>query len=491
LSGRSAGHRYRAWDGLQTRATLAPDELLERLGDRFLSENAGQVLNDVLHRGLETPDGAQLAGLDELREAVRRQLRHLDPEALQRAVDELRASGAAGSEGLSDDANRLLDAMALNPPEAGRLLSGASPGVRRELECLADAAGPLQPGGEPVSLLELAALEGELRRVRSVADVEGVDPERIVAALGEDLAGRFVALARSLADFEGHGYLDPSGAGLKPRAIRQLGQSLLRSVLADIESRLAGDHDARRSGAGLERADSTRAYQFGDPFDLDLAGTVLQAVRRAPGTPVRLASRDMTIFEREETGRVATLLAIDRSRSMGQRGYLLAAKRLALALTTLIHTRFPRDRLDLLVFSNEAQSVAAPDLVGLEWDRFAIGTNVHDALAAGRRKLAQHSGLQRILVLITDGEPTAYRDAGGEVRYSEPPTLEALAATYAEARRCRREQIQVIVALLSRERQIVSFARELARHAEGRLVLAEPDDLSIALLLGYGRLRRV
>jgi uncharacterized protein with von Willebrand factor type A (vWA) domain len=198
----------------------------------------------------------------------------------------------------------------------------------------------------------------------------------------------------------------------------------------------------------------------------------------------------MTIFEREETGRVATLLAIDRSRSMGQRGYLLAAKRLALALTTLIHTRFPRDRLDLLVFSNEAQPVAPPDLVDLEWDRYAIGTNIHDALAAGRRKLAHASGLQRTLVLITDGEPTAYRDVHGEVRYSEPPTQEALAATYAEARRCRREQIQLIVALLSRERQVVSFARELVRQSEGRLVLAEPDGLSIALLVGYGRMRR-
>jgi uncharacterized protein with von Willebrand factor type A (vWA) domain len=175
---------------------------------------------------------------------------------------------------------------------------------------------------------------------------------------------------------------------------------------------------------------------------------------------------------------------------MGQRGYLLAAKRLALALTTLIHTRFPRDRLDLLVFSNEARPVAPPDLVELEWDRYAIGTNIHDALAAGRRKLAQASGLQRTLVLITDGEPTAYRDAFGEVCYSEPPTQEALAATYAEARRCRREQIQLIVALLSRERQVVSFACELVRQSEGRLVLAEPDGLSIALLLGYGRLRR-
>lgn len=480
-------YRYSAWDGRLASTTLAPDELLEALGDRFLSADAGQVLNDVLHRGLDAPDGGRLAGIDELRDEIRRQLRDLDAESLLGQFDEL--SRSAGSDGLSPEASELLGRMAADPLGAGRLLEGAGPGLRAELERLGGPAGPLQPGDELARLLDLAGLERELRRVRSVADVEAVDPARIAAALGNELASRFAGLAASLAAFNAEGYVDPADAGLKPRAIRKLGQALLRGALIDIESRLTGDHDRRSGGSGLERADSTRGYRFGDPFDLNLSETVLQAVRRQSGTPVRLRPDDMTIFEREETGRVATLLAIDRSRSMGERGYLLAAKRLALALTTLIHTRFPRDRLDLLTFSNEARPVAIPDLVPLEWDRFAIGTNIHDALAAGRRKLAGTSGLQRVLVLITDGEPTAYRDASGEVRYSEPPTPEALATTYAEARRLRRERILLIVALLTRERQIVSFARELARHAEGRLVLAEPDDLNVAMLLGYGRMR--
>lgn len=489
MSARPSHHRYSAWDGRQASTVLAPEELLEALGDRLLGESPGQALNDVLHRGLETPDGQRLAGIDELRDEIRNRLRDLDPEALSQQLEELTSRPAAGSEGLSQEASELLHRMAAEPRQAGRLLDGASPGLRDDLQRATGAAGPLSGAGELADLLELAGLERELRRVRSVADVEAVDPGQIADALGEELAGRFASLAASLAGFNAQGYVDPVGAGLTPRAIRQLGQSLLRDALTDIESRLAGDHDRRRAGGGLERTDSTRGYQFGDPFDLDLSGTVLQAVRRQTGTPVHLRPDDMTIFEREETGRVATVLAIDRSRSMGERGYLLAAKRLALALATLIHTRFPRDQLDLLTFSSEAQPVAIPDLAPLEWDRYAVGTNFHDALAAGRRKLAGASGLQRTLILITDGEPTAFRDASGEVRYSEPPTPEALAATYAEARRLRRERILLIVALLSRERQIVSFARELARHAEGRLVLAEPDDLSVALLLGYGRMR--
>ncbi|MEZ4571483.1 MAG: hypothetical protein R2849_14365 [Thermomicrobiales bacterium] len=116
--------------------------------------------------------------------------------------------------------------------------------------------------------------------------------------LGDDLAAQFAALNATLTTFVSRGYVDGSGSGLTPQALRKLGLKLLQETITDIESRLSGDHEAQRAGAGGERADSTRSYQFGDPFDLDLAGTVLQAVRRAPGTPVQLHPRDMTIFER-------------------------------------------------------------------------------------------------------------------------------------------------------------------------------------------------
>ena len=482
MTHRPARHRYRAWSGLQGQASIRPDELLEQLGDRFLNEDAAQVMSDLLHRGLESEDGARLAGIDELRAEIRRQLQDIDPRSLQ-------PSNAAGSEGLSDDASELLESMAANPSGAGRALAGASPGVRDELQELRLPGGPLQDGNSLAKLLDLAQLDHELRQARGVNDVREISPEQVAAALGEDLAARFAALTATLAGFEDQGYIDPNQAGLTPRALRSLGLNLLRDALTDIASRLAGDHEADRSGTGQERAGSTRSYQFGDPFDLDLSGTVLQAVRRSPGTPVRLQPGDMTIFEREETGRVAMLLAIDRSRSMGERGYLLAAKRLALALAALVDTRFPRDRLDLLTFSNEAQPVSVPELASLEWERYAVGTNVQDALVAGRRKLADAGGLQRTLVLITDGEPTAYRDRDGSVCYSEPPTPEALAMTYAAARRLRRDQILLIVVLLTRERQTVTFAEELVRESGGRLVMAEPDNLQAAVMLGYSSLR--
>ncbi len=475
-------HRYRGWDGAQALTAIHPDDLLAQLGERFLEQEAGQVLDDVLHRGLTAGDGQRLAGVDELRGATRKQLQAIDPNALER-------SHAAAAESLSDDAGSLLKELLASPSQAGRTLAGARPGLRQELEELAGPAGPLQPGDSLATLVELAELDHALRRARRVADVAEVSGEQIAALLGPELAGQFASLAAALGEFEAQGYVDPTRAGLSTQALRRLGLGLLQGALSEIESRLAGDHPASRAGTGHERADVTRSYRFGDPFDLDLSGTVLQAVRRAPGTPVRLSPRDMTIFEREETGRVALALAIDRSRSMGERGYLLAAKRLGLALTALVHTRYPRDQLDLLAFSHEAEPVTAAELARLEWERYAVGTNIHDALVAGRRKLAAASGLQRTLLLITDGEPTAYRDAAGIVHYSEPPAPEALAVTYAAARRLQRDGILLIVALLTAAQQTVAFAGELVRQAGGRLVSADPDDLNVAMLMGYRSLR--
>ena len=481
---RSARYRYQAWDGAQARAIVEPAQLLDRHGERFLSEDAGQVLDDLLHRGMASDTGEQLSGLDDLRDAIRQQLRDLDPDALDLPQD-------AGGAGLSDEAQSLLREMTAAPMQAGRLFSGAGSGAREELSTLRSPGGPLQDGDPLAELLDLAALEGELRSIRQIGDVRDVPAEQIAAILGENLAAQFAALATSLLNFEDQGYVDPARSGLSTQALRRLGLNLLQGALGEIESRLAGDHQSRRSGAGRERADSTRKYQFGDPFDLDLSGTVLQAVRRSPGAPVRLRADDMTIFDREETARMAMVLAIDRSRSMGERGYLLAAKRLALSLTALVHTRFPRDRLDLLAFSHEAEPVSATALASLQWERYAVGTNIQDALVAGRRKLAAASGLQRVLVLITDGEPTAYRDSSGEVHYSEPPSSEALAMTYAAARQLRRDQILLILALLTQDQQSVGFAEEVIRHADGQLIPAEPDDLTVAMLTGYSSLRQV
>jgi uncharacterized protein with von Willebrand factor type A (vWA) domain len=174
---------------------------------------------------------------------------------------------------------------------------------------------------------------------------------------------------------------------------------------------------------------------------------------------------------------------------MGERGYLLAARKLALALVTLVRTRFPRDRVLLLGFSESARTIEARDLPDLTWDRFGFGTNVQEALRLARTQLASHRGMQRNLVLLTDGEPTAYRDAGGVVHFSHPPSHETIAETLAEGDRLRRDGVSLTVCVLSNELQVVRFAEQLTQRAAGSLIVTAPDDLASAVILRYATSR--
>jgi uncharacterized protein with von Willebrand factor type A (vWA) domain len=497
----AARFQYRAWDGAQRVAPLTPEEVLAALADQLLSGGLDQALDAALHRGLTAPDGAQLGGLDALRDAARAARRAL----LDELTTALREAG--GSQGLDDDARRLLDALQSNPAAAARLLATLNADDRATLEG-ALSGRPAAAGANPTALGEtgpavgaraaplealsaLDELETALRRVRRVEDVADVDPNLVRAALGQGAAEQLALLGGSLERFAASGYLSNATGRpqLSARALQFLGDWLLEGVLRRLADRQPGDHRQRARPAGHELTGASRPYQFGDALSLDLSRTVLDAVKRG-GTPVRLDPRDFAVFEHEESSRATTLLAIDLSRSMGERGYLLAAKRLALALTALLRQRYPRDELLLLGFSETARLLTAPELPALTWDRYGFGTNVQDALRLARGTLARRRGRQRNVILITDGEPTAHRDAQGVVRFEHPPTPATLAAAYAEAERLRRDGIGLAVCVLSEQRQVVRFADELTRRAAGDLLVATPDDLGVAAINAYGRARR-
>lgn len=512
MAGRYTYHR---WDGAQGSAPLTPEEVLAGLSDGLLSGGIEQALDRALHRGLPASDtdGRGLEGLDSLRDRLRAERRRLEAadeltQALERLAGELAASG--GTARLGADSARMLTALAADPDLARRLLMRVDAAAREAVEGALRATGSRLPGSAEEQLdamaafagssaadaLErlraLTALEGRVRRVRRVHDVEEVDPALVRALLGDEASDALIRLAASLRAFADSGYLRRSGSrmDLSARALQRIGDDLLSAVFARLLGRGDGEHLTRGRPVAPEFAGTTRDFQFGDALTLDLSRTLLRAVARGPGTPVRLEPADFAIFEREETARCATVLAIDVSRSMGERGYLLAAKKLALALTTLLRARFPRDRLMLVAFSESARGITPADLPRLSWDRFGYGTNVQDALRFARGLLSTHRGVHRAIVLITDGEPTAHRDATGQVRFSHPPSLETVARTYAEAERCRRDGIALSVCVLSDQTQVVRFAQELARRAAGSMLTATPDDLAPAVILHYGRSRR-
>jgi uncharacterized protein with von Willebrand factor type A (vWA) domain len=503
--------RYWAWDGQQSVEPLSPERLLTALSDDLLSGNIDQALDRALHRGFTDDEGQHTAGLDALRDQVRAERRSAedtlrDVDALSDLAEAL-AGSSGGDEGLDAEQRQLLDALSARPETAARLLRQTDRATRETIEgALRQRANAAS--GDEVALDETASfgasvdkllarldalddLEARIRRVRKVIDVAEIDLQRVRELLGDVAAEHLERLATSLQQFAESGYVrGPGGRSeLSARALQHIGDELLAQTLARLSMRGAGDRLLPNRGHH-DLTGTTRQYEFGDPLTLDLSRTVLQAVRRGGGVPVRMNVSDFAVFEREDSARAATVLALDLSRSMGERGYLLAAKRLALALSTLIRTRFPRDRLLLIGFSEVARALAVQELPQLTWDRFGFGTNMQDALRLGRHLLAAHRGLQRNLILLTDGEPTAYRDYDGRVHFNHPPTEDTLSATYSEADRLRRDGVELCVCVLSNDLQVVRFAEQLTRVGAGDLLVTAPNDLSAAVILNYGSRRQ-
>ena len=239
------------------------------------------------------------------------------------------------------------------------------------------------------------------------------------------------ALTRAL---EEAGYLERGrrSAGATPRAARKLGMRALTDIFSRLRRESLGGHALPSSGSGGEQTDETKPFEHGDAFAVDLNRTLFNAMaRNGPGTPVQIAPSDFEVHRSEETTVSSTVLLLDMSRSMLLRGCSTAAKRVAMALHTLIHTKYPRDRLYVVGFAYYARQIKPEAIATLSPYEFEYGTNLQHALIIARQLLGRRSGGNKEIVVITDGEPTAHI-ANGQVEFAYPPTMRTMQSTLRE-----------------------------------------------------------
>lgn len=495
-------YRYSAGSAILNDA-IAPDELLNALGDSLFGPGTEEALRNALHQGVSTEDGAHLSGLDDLRSAISDELNkryeNLSPDDLAQMLEALQSQGGGleSSDDFGDSADFLraltsgLDAARLSARQFDDADSGKLAELIEQLGSeMTGGASPQSFANEMQEVADLLELETSLARVANPSDVLDIDLEQIKHLLDDDRATSVGALAAGLVRLRSEGFI--TGAGrettLSPKALRQIGRQLLVEAFEFVDSRSAGAHQARDSTTpGVNRGEVTREYRFGDRFDPDLSSSILRAARRSPGVPVQIHPNDFQIFDQDRSGRAALTICLDVSRSMEERGYLAATRRAALAIGVLIEERFPRDEMHLIAFSDEARSISHVELSNLTWNRHEMGTNVQDALRLARETLNRASDAHRTILLITDGEPTAHRDREGNVIFAEPATEESLAATYAEGMRLRRSGIDLHVLLMNRDQHVARFANELSKNAGGNVWLTDPDSLTPLLAQRYRR----
>jgi uncharacterized protein with von Willebrand factor type A (vWA) domain len=269
---------------------------------------------------------------------------------------------------------------------------------------------------------------------------------------------------------------------LTARGIRRIGERALKDLFAELRQDRHGEHDNRDRGASSEQVSETKAWEFGDPFLLDIAASIGNAVRRGgPGLPVEIEPGDLEVHKREALSTSATVIAMDMSRSMFNNGAFPEAKRVALALNTLIKTRFPRDYLTLVVFSYFAMELDPERLLQSDWVDWS-GTNIEVALAKARQLLAKRKSQNRQIILITDWRP---RPTWGP--YGDEGTVEDMLR---EVKRCTRAGIRINSFLMDRDPTSLALAQAMMRINKGRVFFGAPGQVGRYVLVDYLRNKR-
>ncbi len=333
---------------------------------------------------------------------------------------------------------------------------------------------------------DLDQLENLLRNASNPGALAEADLDRVRDLMGDDAARSLERLAQLTKMLEDAGLIELKEGRLEltPKGLRAIGSNALRDLFSKLTKDTVGQHEVSRLGLGHERTYDTKPYEFGDPFQLDLHRTIRNALRRSgPGTPVKLDPDDFEIERTEHVTRSSTVLMLDLSLSMPMRDNFLPAKKVAMALHSLISSQFPRDYLGLVGFSETARVLTAQQLPEVSWD-FVYGTNMQHGFVLARQLLARQTGTKQI-IMITDGEPTAHVTASGDVFFNYPPVRETVEATLREVVRCTREGIRINTFMLDATSSLKAFIEQLTEINRGRAFFTTPETLGDYVLVDF------
>ncbi|MEV0568466.1 hypothetical protein [Dactylosporangium sp. NPDC050588] len=353
-----------------------------------------------------------------------------------------------------------------------------------------EAAGALEEIGDLDDLID------QLGQEHPGATLDDVDVESVERQLGRSAADDLRRLRELEQQLRRQGWVTRGADGLtlSPKALRRLGGTALRTVFADLTAGRRGQHDLRDAGAAGELTGASRRWQYGDEQPIDVVRTIGNAVRRQAtgGTavlPIGLDVEDFEIAETERRVSAAVALCVDLSFSMMADGRWGPMKQAALALSHLVATRFPQDALQIIGFGRYATKLSVEELAAVEPD-YVQGTNLQHALMLAGRHLRRHPGSDPVVLVVTDGEPTAHLLEDGTSYFRWPSTRETVTATVHEVDQLTRYGAVLNLFMLGEDPGLRRFVDAVARRSGGRVFTPDADDLGRYVVSDYIRARR-
>ncbi|MGK2883670.1 MAG: hypothetical protein ACSLE8_02690 [Rhodococcus sp. (in: high G+C Gram-positive bacteria)] len=494
LDQRFAGMK-KALEGATDEDRQAISEMLKDLNELLAKHNRGEDSEDdfaefMRKHGQHFPENPQnvdelLDSLAERAAAAQRLRNSLSPE--QRAELDALAQQAFGDSNLLQQLDQL--DQNLQQARPGEDWDGSQNFRGENGMGLGDGTGALQ------DIADLENLGNQLSQQYNGAALDDIDADALLKQLGPEAAADARMLAELEKALQEQGFMDRGADGqwrLSPKAMRQLGQSALKDVAGKL-SRRGGERDTRKAGAMGEPTGASRAWEFGDTEPWDVTRTVNNAVLRTAAAgetfPVQLQVTDVEISETETRTQAAVALLVDTSFSMVMDGRWVPMKRTALALNHLVSTRFRGDDLQLIGFGRHARKLTASELAGLD-GAYDQGTNLHHALLLAARHLRRHPNSQPVVLIVTDGEPTAHLEPNGQAYFDYPPSARTLGLTVRELDTIAKLGAQVTIFRLGDDPGLARVVDRMAERVGGRVIAPDLDGLGAAVVSDYLKRRK-
>jgi uncharacterized protein with von Willebrand factor type A (vWA) domain len=520
---------YSEWDGTQ-RVRLSADQVFEKLAEHLShTDDLQQAMDMLMRQGVESDEGKddKLKGLDdlvrELREEMRKRFREFN---LKNSLDEIQQKL---EQILQQEKQTLAERRQHKPgiEEKENFLQHLPQRVSEQMERLAryefeDEAAQqafdellqefndirsvedfqrrykdLFNGPQSLDFQQTLELMEEMQQLQQMEQnllsgrLDNVDLNELQQLMGQGALQDFDNLQQMQAMLQDAGFLiqKEGRLALSPKGVRRIGQLALQDIYAKLLRDRTGAHAADFRGVAEIKPDETRAYQYGDPMHLDLVGSLKKSLLRGVGVPIKMGPEDFTIFDTDHTTTSSTVLLLDMSWSMSWEGRFAAAKKVALALESLIRTRYPRDYFSVVGFFTRAVELKIKDLPEASWNMGDPFTNLQDGIRLASDLLHKHPSHNQNIIVVTDGQPTAYFSRGR--LYCEWPlsfggiSMRAAQETLREVERATQRKITINTFMLDDSPSLRAFVDKMTQMNRGRAFYTRPDHLGEYLLVDY------